>query len=548
MKDILYITGHKNPDTDSICAAIAYAEFKNKTGNIKAIPIRLGEINRESQFILNYFDVEPPVLVETMKTQISDLNIDKIAAVSPEISLRMAWEIIKKHNIKTLPVTDSDNKLIGLASITDLANVFTDIWDSGLLSKSRTPIENILDTLSAIIIYSKDQNPKYPGKILVAAMEPDIAKKSIEEGDIVICGNRVDTQIAILEAKASMMIVTGNLNVCEDIIEKAKENNCCILSTPYDTYTTARLITQSIPISYVMAKNNLIKFRENDLVDDIKDIMLKTRFRSYPVVDDTNHVVGSISRFHLISYTKKNLILLDHNEKTQSVDGIEDAVILEIIDHHRIADIQTGLPIYFRNEPVGSTSTIVASIFFENGIRPSKKTAGVLAAAIISDTLMFRSPTSTNIDKLVLKRLTEIVDIDVEKFAEEMFKAGTSLKGKTTEEIFHQDFKVFTLADFKVGVAQVGTMDIEGFESIKEEMLVLMKRKASDSHFNVLILMLTNILRDGSELLVAGENKDIVSKTFNVNLETNGVNLLEILWRRKQVILPLRDPIPSLKS
>lgn len=548
MKDVLYITGHKNPDTDSICASIAYAEFKNKTGNIKAIPIRLGEINRESQFILDYFDVESPLFVETMKTQISDLNIDNIAAVSPEISLRMAWEIIKKNNIKTLPVTDSDNKLIGLASITDLANVFTDIWDSGLLSKSNTPIENILDTLSATIIYSKDQSPKYPGKILVAAMEPDFAKKSIDEGDIVICGNREDTQEVIIEAKASMMIVTGNLKVSENIIEKAKINNCCIISTPYDTYTTSRLITQSIPISYVMAKNNLIKFRANDLVDDIKDIMLKTRFRSYPVVDDNNHVVGSISRFHLISQNKKNLILLDHNEKTQSVDGIEDAVILEIIDHHRIADIQTGLPIYFRNEPVGSTSTIIASIFFENGIRPSKKTAGILVAAIISDTLMFRSPTSTNIDRLILKRLTEIVDIDVEKFAEEMFKAGTSLKGKTMEEIFHQDFKVFTLADFKVGVSQVGTMDIEGFESMKEDMLILMNKKASDNHFNILILMLTNILKDGSELLVAGENKDIVSKTFNATIENNCVYLPGILSRKKQVIPPLTDAISALKD
>ena len=548
MKDTLYITGHKNPDTDSICAAIAYAEFKNKTGNIKAIPIRLGEVNRESQFILDYFDVEKPLFVETMKTQISDLNIDNIAAVSPEISLRMAWEIMKKNDIKTLPVTDRDNKLIGLASITDLANVFTDIWDSGILAKSNTPIENILDTLSAIIIYSEDQSPKYPGKILVAAMEPDSAKKSIEPGDIVICGNREDTQEAIIEAKASMMIVTGNPEVSESIIEKAKANNCSILSTPYDTYTTSKLITQSIPVGYVMAKNNIIKFREDDLVDDIKDIMLKTRFRSYPVVDATNHVVGSISRYHLISQTKKNLILVDHNEKTQSVDGIEDAVILEIIDHHRIADIQTGLPIYFRNEPVGSTSTIVASIFFENGIRPSKKTAGILVAAIISDTLMFRSPTSTNIDRLVLKRLTEIVDIDVEKFAENMFKAGTSLKGKTMEEIFHQDFKVFTLVDLKVGVSQVGTMDIEGFESMKEEMLVLMNKKASENHFNVLILMLTNILKDGSELLIAGENKDLVSKTFNTTIENDCVYLPGILSRKKQIIPPLTDVISSLRS
>lgn len=548
MKDSLYITGHKNPDTDSICASIAYAEFKNKTGNIPAIPIRLGELNRESQFILDYFKVEPPILVDTMKMQISDLDFDNIAPVSPEISLRKAWELIKKNNIKTLSVTDSDNKLIGLASITDLANIFTDIWNGNLLSKSKTPLANILETLSGKVVYSKDQNPQYPGKILVAATEPEVAKKSIEEGDIVICGNREDTQEAIIDSKAFMMIVTDNFSVSDKIIQRAEDINCCIISTPYDTYTASRLIAQSIPISYVMAKTNLIKFRTDDLVDDIKDIMLKTRFRSYPVVDNNNHVVGSISRFHLISQNKKKLILVDHNEKTQSVDGIEDAVILEIIDHHRIADIQTGLPIYFRNEPVGSTSTIIASIFFENGIRPSKSIAGILTAAIISDTLMFKSPTSTNIDKLMLSRLTEIIDIDVQKFAEEMFTVGTSLKNKTVEEIFHQDFKVFTLGDFKVGVSQVGTMDLEGFELLKDDMLKLMNKKASDNNFNILILMLTDILKDGSNILVAGENKDLVSKTFNIVLKNDSVYLPGILSRKKQVIPPLTNTILTFKD
>ena len=547
MNDILYITGHKNPDTDSICASLAYAEFKNKTGT-PAVPIRLGELNRESQFILNYFGVEAPMYVETMKTQISDLNIDNIAPVSPDISLRKAWEIIRKNNIKTLPVTDIDNKLVGIASLSDLTNIFTDVWDGNLLSKSKTSIENILDTLSAKIIYSSSESPTYKGKILVAAMEPEAALDIIEEGDIVICGNREDTQEAIIKGKASMMIVTGNFQVSEKIIEKAKAVDFCIISTPYDTYTTSRLITQSIPISYVMGKENLIKFRTDDLVDDIKDIMLKTRYRSYPVVDNNNHVVGSISRYHLISANKKKLILLDHNEKTQSVDGIEDAVILEIIDHHRIADIQTGLPIYFRNEPVGSTSTIIASIFFENGIRPSKKTAGILAAAIISDTLLFKSPTSTNIDKLMLKRLTEIVDLDVNKFAEDMFRAGTSLKGKTVEKIFHQDFKIFTLGDFKVGVSQVGTMDIEGFEAIRTQMFELMTKKAAENQFNVLILMLTDILKDGSEILVAGENKDIVAKTFNTTLENDSVYLPGILSRKKQVIPPLTNAIISLRD
>lgn len=548
MNDVLYITGHRNPDTDSICASIAYAEFKNKTESIPAVPIRLGELNRESQFILDYFKVEPPILVETVKSQVSDLSTDHITAVSQEISIKKAWEIIKKNNIKSLPVTDFDNKLIGLASLTDIATVLTDIWDSNLLSKSNTTLENILDTLSATLIYSKDSNPKFHGKILVAALEPEFVKKSIEAGDIVICGNREETQAIVLDANASLMIIPGNCTVSDEILKKAEGKNCCIISTPYDTYTTSKLITQSIPINYIMEKDNLIKFRTDDLVDDVKEIMLKTRFRSYPVVDANNHYVGSISRFHLISQNKKKLILVDHNEITQSVDGIEDAEVIEIIDHHRIADVQTGHPIYFRNEPVGSTSTIIATIFFENGIRPSKKIAGILAAAIISDTLMFKSPTSTNVDKIILKKLVEIAGINAEKFAQEMFKAGTSLKGKTVEEIFYQDFKAFTLDDYKVGVSQVGTMDLEGFEPMKESMLKLMNKIASENNYNVIILMLTDIIQDGSEILVAGENKDLVSKTFGKDLENDAVYLPGILSRKKQIIPPLNSTIASLKN
>jgi manganese-dependent inorganic pyrophosphatase len=546
MKDTIYIFGHKNPDTDSICASIAYAEFKNKTGQQNAIPIRLGDINRETQFILDYFKVETPEYMETVKTQISDLDIDIVAPISPEISLKTAWSIMKKSNARTIPVVDENNKLIGIVSLSNLTSTYMDIWDNNILAKSHTSTENILETLSGSYLYVPDFRPKFTGKIVTAAMDPKGAEEIIDAGDIVICGNREDSQKNIIKCGASLMIVTGSHSVSVEILESAKKEKCIIISTPYDTFTTSRLILQSIPVEYVMTTNNIIFFKEDDYVEEIKDIMLKTRYRSYPVVDQDSKVIGSISRYHLISKNRKKLILVDHNEKSQSAMGIEDAEVLEIIDHHRVASIETGLPIFFRNEPLGSTSTIIANIFFDNGIRPSKKTAGLLAAAIISDTLLFKSPTSTTIDKIALERLAEISDIDVQDFAKNMFKAGTSLKGKTVEEVFHQDLKIYSILGYKLGVSQVGTMDIEGFSPMKEDMLKLMESEAKHGSYNLLMLMLTDIMNDGSEILTVGPDKDLIGKTFNVDLEINDVYLPGILSRKKQVIPQITNTINNI--
>ncbi|WP_298837198.1 putative manganese-dependent inorganic diphosphatase [Clostridium sp.] len=547
MKNIIYITGHKNPDTDSICSAIAYSEFKNKTGKVTAIPIRLGETNPETKFILKYFAVPEPKLITTVKTQISDLDIDVVAPISPDISLKMAWSIMKKKNVKTLPVIDENEQLAGVASVSNLASNYLDIWDNSILAKSNTPLENILDTLSAKCLYKPETPFKITGKIIVAAMQPDSTKTVIEAGDIALCGDREDSQCLIISSKASLIIITGNHTPTEEVLELAKTNGCTVILTPYDTFTASRLITQSIPIDYVMTRKNLVTFNTDDFIDEIKYTMLETRYRSYPVLDENNKVVGSISRFHLISENKKKVILVDHNEKTQSVLGLEDAEILEIIDHHRIADVQTGQPIYFRNEPVGSTSTIIATIFFENGIRPSKSVAGILCAAIISDTLLLKSPTSTIVDDLTLKRLAQIADLNIEAFAKEMFKAGTSLDGKTAEEIFYQDFKVFTLSGFKVGVSQVGTMYIEGFDLIKNDMIDLMNKKAKESGFNLIILMLTDILNGGSVLIAAGEHKDIVSKAFNITLTDSGIYIPGLVSRKKQVIPPITVALSKIK-
>ena len=547
MKNVIYVTGHKNPDSDSICAAYGYAELKNKTSEIPVVPVRLGNVNRETQYILDRFDVKAPEYLETVKLKVEDLEIDKIAAISPDISLKMAWNIMRDKNVKSLPVADKNDHLVGVLSISNLTSSYMDIWDNEILSKSNTSIENILDTLSAKEIYINEGVKNFPGKIAVAAMQPESLSSIIKEGDIAIVGDRPDVQNALIDIKVSLMIIAGSYELTPELIEKAKANCVNVISTPHDSFTTSRLIIQSIPVSYVMAKENLVSFSEDELVDDIRSTMIETRFRSYPVTDTDGKVLGTISRYHLISDFKKKVIQVDHNERGQSVDGLEEAEILEIIDHHRVADIQTNNPIYFRNEPLGSSSTIVAKCFFERDLVPSKAAAGLLCGAIISDTLLFRSPTCTEQDVTICKKLAEIAGIsDIDEFAKEMFKAGTSLQGKTVEEIFNQDFKPFKIGNMKIGVAQVNTMDIDGFMPLKEDMLSYMSKKAKDESFDTMLLLLTDILTEGSQILVAGDATEVVEKTFNVTLEDSTAFLPGVLSRKKQVIPPLTNVITSM--
>lgn len=545
MKDIIYVTGHKNPDSDSICAAFSYAELKNKIGKIPAMPVRLGEVNQETQFVLDYFNVEAPKLLKTVKLKVEDLDFDKINPVTPDISLKNAWKIMTEKDIKTLPVADENNHLLGVLAISTLASCYMDNWDNKILGKSNTSFANIVDTLSATKTYDNSSKENFEGKIVVAAMQIDSIKEHIEEGDICIVGNREEVQNALLDRNISLLIITGSHVPTDAIIKKAKDSNINIIVTPYDSFTTSRLIVQSVPAGYIMIKENLVTFSTEDLVDDIKPIMTETRFRGYPVIDTNGKVVGTVSRYHLISNYKKKIIQVDHNERGQSVHGLEDAEILEIIDHHRVADIQTNGPIFFRNEPVGSTSTIVAKSFFENDITPSKEAAGLLCGAIISDTLLFRSPTCTPQDKAICARLAEIAQINIEEFAQAMFKAGTSLKGKTVEEIFNQDYKPFTIEDTTVGIAQVNTMDIDGFMPLKDEMLSYMQKKAKDSNLDMVMLLLTDILNEGSQILVAGDKPDIVEKSFDIILTDNTAYLDGVLSRKKQVVPPITSCITS---
>ena len=536
MKDIIYVTGHKNPDSDSICAAYAYSEFKNKIGETETVACRLGNVNQETQFILDYFDAEAPKFLNTVKLKVEDLQFDNISPISPDISLKTAWTIMRDKNIKTLPVADENDHLLGVLSVANLTSCYMDIWDNRILAKSNTTLDNILDTLSAKVCYTNEDIKQFPGKIAVTAMQPDTMSEHIEAGDIAIVGDREEAQTELINLNVSLMIVTGGYAPSEKVMSLAKEHGVTVIVTQHDSFTASRLIVQSIPVGYVMVKENIVSFTTDDLVDDIKGIMSETRFRSYPVLDENGRVVGTVSRYHLISNHKKKVIQVDHNERGQSVDGLEDAEVVEIIDHHRVADIQTNNPIYFRNEPVGSTSTIVAKCFFENGIRPSRKAAGLLCGAIISDTLLFRSPTCTPQDKYICKKLSEIAGINIEEFAKEMFKAGTSLKGKTVEQIFNTDFKPFTIEGTKVGISQVNTMDIEGFMPYKADMLDYMDKFAEDNRLDFTLLLLTDIINANSEIFVAGPKPYLVEEAFNIKLNDHQATLKGVISRKKQVV------------
>lgn len=536
MSTSVFVIGHKNPDTDSVCSAIAYAELKKKLG-IEAIPARLGDINRETEFILHYFDVAVPEHISTVKTQISDIKMDRAFPVSADISIKTAWNLMKRNNIKTIPVVDEHEKLLGIVTVSDITNKYMDAMDNNIIASTRTTLRNIVETLNAKLLCGSQDDFKTTGKVVVAAVEPEDLESYVENGDIVITGNREDIQLKALEYGANCMIVTCGDDPSQAVIDEALEKKCILMTTPIDTFTSARLVNQSIPIGAIMTDQNIIQFNIDDFIDDIEDKMLKTRYRSYPVVDDNNRIDGFISRYHLISQRKKKVILVDHNEKSQAVDGIEEAEILEIIDHHRLGDIQTNSPIFIRNEPVGSTSTIIANMYFEMGIRPSKAIAGILCSAILSDTLKFKSPTSTYIDRITSEKLAEIAGIiDIEEYANRMFKEGSSLQGKTVREIFYQDFKEFSFGRLKIGIGQVFTMDREKIAEMEESLVSYMKQLCTDNGYHLLMLFVTDIINQASEVFFAGERKELIAIAFNVDIGENNVYLPGVVSRKKQVI------------
>ncbi len=535
MTNKIYITGHKNPDTDSICSSIAYAHLKKMMG-FDAKPFRIGDINRETEFVLNYFNVEPPEFLTTLKTRVADLTLDPATKISPDISIKKAWTIMKKHTLKFLPVIDGDEKLIGVLTLTDIANKYMDPLENGVIRKSHSKLENIIETLNARLIYGNENMFDTSGKVVVLNMSCEKMKESIFKGDIVFVGNNIDLQLKSIEYGANCLVVTEEINVDKTVIDFASEKKCIIITTPYNAFTASRLINQSVPVGYIMASENLVTFNLNDFIDDVKETMLEKRHKFYVVVDNKNKVHGILSRYNLISHRKKQIVLVDHNSKSQTVEGIEEAEIIEIIDHHRVAEVQTSKPIYFRNEPVGSTATIISNMYFENGLIPPRNIAGILCSAILSDTIIFRSPTCTQFDRFTAEKLGDIAGIDIEDFAFEMFKAGSSFEGKTPKEIFYQDFKDFVLGKYRIGIAQINTISNENIENLENTVFEFMKTLNSEGKYYLLIFMFTNIIEEGSRCLFIGEGKHNFIKGFKLFGDTNFAFLKGVVSRKKQVI------------
>ena len=532
----VYVVGHKNPDTDSICSAIAYAGLKREITGKEFVAKRAGQINEETQYVLRRFKVDAPRLLQDVKLQVKDLDIHKITGVDPGVSIREAWELMKSQSVKTLPVL-KDGELVGLISTGDIAKSYMDVYDNTILAKARTQYRNIVRTLDGEIVTGNEHGCFVKGKVAVGASTTDMMAEFIARDDLVILGNRYESQACAVDIDASCLVVCQGADIPEELIRKAEEQSIVVIKTPHDTFTAARLINQSIPVKYFMSKGPLTVFHMDDYVDNIKEEMTKKKFRDFPILDRHGNFKGFISRRGFLDARKKQVILVDHNEKSQAVDGIEEADILEIIDHHRIGSIETMGPVFFRNQPVGCTATIVTQMYEENGVEIPPVTAGLLCAAIISDTLLFRSPTCTEMDRRTAEKLAETAGVVLEELAAEMFNAGSNLKGKSAKEICFQDFKQFTVGDTVFGVGQINSMSGEELEEIKKKLIPYLSQTREEHKLNMVYFMLTHILHESTELLCAGENaKETVLEAFELPDDMDPVILKGVVSRKKQLI------------
>ena len=532
----IIVIGHRNPDTDSICSSIAYASLKRHLNGGDYVPMRAGQINAETQYVLDRFGVEVPEFIADVSTQVKDIEIRGTKGVCSQISLKKAWTIMKQQNVVTLPITEGQ-MLSGLITISDIATSYMEVYDSRILAEAKTPYANILETLDGTMLVGDADTAFTEGKVLIAAANPDLMESYIEEHDLVILGNRYESQLCAIEMKAGCIIVCEGAPVSRTIRMLAQEHGCTIISTPHDTYTVARLIHQSMPIEHFMVRDNLITFQRDAFIEDVRNVMAQKRNRDFPILDHRGNYCGMISRRNLLNMRRKQVILVDHNEKTQAVDGVEEAEILEIIDHHRLGTIETMSPVFFRNQPLGCTATIVYQMYQENGIPVEEKMAGLLCAAILSDTLMYRSPTCTAADRAAAEALAAAAKLDVTEFAGEMFEAGSDLKLKSSEEIFYQDFKKFSAGRITFGVGQINSMNALGLAELKERLLPYMEKAYSELGMDMVFFMLTNIIRESTEVLCIGSGAEsLLENAFHRKSSEGGIRLDGVVSRKKQMI------------
>lgn len=563
----IYVIGHKNPDTDSICSAIAYASLKNEIlariqkgesveqyhdflvseGNndeMIYVPVRAGQVNTETEYVLNTFGQSVPVFMNAIRTQVCDINIRRIAPISSDFSLKKAWETMRKLDTSTLAVTDEQGLLEGLITMSDITGAYMSMLNNEILSEACTPISNILDTLNGTLVVGESDKILTKGKLVVSTATLNVIGDFVHEDDLVILGNRYEAQLSAIENKASCIIICDGAKASRTICKLAEENGCAVICTPYDTFTVTRNINQSIPVDYFMIKEGLVAFNQNDYVSDIKPTMMRLRHRDFLIIDDNYHYVGMISRRALIGMDAKKVILVDHNEMEQAAEGVDEAEVVEIIDHHKLGTVETIRPVKVRNEPVGCTATIIYEMYQENQIPLTKSIAGILCSAIVSDTLMFRSPTCTAVDQMAAEQLAEIAGVDLESHALKMFEEGSQLSKKTEFEIFYQDYKKFNAGDNCFGVGQITSVNLNELMNVQERLLEYMKSAMQDTNTSMVFFMLTDILKESTRLLFVGkEAKQVVENAFRQNAEEHYIDLEGMVSRKKQLIPKLLEGI-----
>ncbi|RJV95761.1 putative manganese-dependent inorganic diphosphatase [Faecalibacterium sp. AM43-5AT] len=542
------VIGHRNPDTDSICSAIAYAELKNKTSDLVCEPRRAGKMNQETEFVLKKFGVKPPRMCTDVNPKIRDVDYREMPGIPGSTSLRKAWEIMRDQQIDTLPVTSADNELEGVITVKDIATANMDVFDTGILAKSRTSFRNILETLDGTMAVGSEDDVCTTGHIRIGTATPEMLESTVEKGDIVILTNRYESQLCAIEKEASLLILCNNAKVGRTIQRIAEETGVAIMTTPVDTYAAGKLISQCAPISYYMTRSDIMKFTLVTPVADVTRVMAKVRHRYFPILDEDGKYCGMVSRRNIINLRKRRIILVDHNEATQAVEGFDQAEILEIIDHHRIGSLETSGPVYFRNQPVGCTATIVTQMYDENGVEIPPQTAGLLLAAILSDTLMFRSPTCTPVDEASARRLAKIAGVDINEFANEMFEAGEKLDGKTAEEVFLQDFKVFMCGDIRFGVAQGSYMTRKNLLAAEALLQPYLEEARNKQNVEDIYMLLTDVPKEESVVISNGRYaSEVLADGFETQpAEDGSFTLPGVVSRKKQFIPALMTAYQEL--
>ena len=542
----IYTIGHRNPDTDSICSAIGYAHLKQALGE-NVVAARAGKINAETKYALDHFQVEQPLLLTDLYPRVKDITIDCKIVVKQHDTLRHLGEVMREHDLKSVPVTDSKGVLVGIVTVSDLAQRYFQELGMQNLAKMRVRFRDIIQATDSQVLVSGEEGEFIKGNVRIAAGSLNTIKNVIKQDDIVLIGDRHDeTIIDCVKQGISCLIVTGNGRVSADVIEEAEASNVFVLSTPYDTYTVARLINQCVPIRRIMHENPVC-FKPMDLLSDIKGAMEENNYRNYPVVEN-GHIVGLVSRDRLMVSERERVILVDHNERGQAVEGIEEAKIMEIIDHHRLGGIQTSEPIYTHAEPVGCTATIVANMHWHRDIDIPASIAGLLLSAIISDTVLFKSPTCTEYDKMTAKRLAEIAGVDINEYGLEMLKAGSGIGDMTPSEIAKNDLKEFRIGDYRIIVSQISVMDEKEVLDLEPQLIEAMGHICEKEGFDMSLVMVTNILEEATTLLYAGSPKTLIGEAFHKDASGTHIYLPGVMSRKKQIIPPLSEAVKRIKQ